>query len=103
MNGAIFDEAFKRGIVAAAVVFLTMLASTLQVDGLTTREIVGLCLGPAMAAFGVRAGYETFIDTRRANAGRMLPSDVPVVSNAVTVVENVKPNAGDPVLSEEPK
>jgi hypothetical protein len=103
MNGAIFDEASKRAVIGAVVVFLATLASTLLIPDLTMRETFGLALAPAIGAFATRAGYETYIDTKRADAGRMLPSDVPVVSNAVTVVENVKPNAGDPVLSEEPK
>ena len=103
MNGAILDEAFKRGCVGAVVVFIATLASTLLIDTITIRETIGLALTPAIGYFATRTGYETLIDTRRASRGEMLPSDVPVVSDAVRVLENAPNPPGQPVLSEEPK
>lgn len=85
MDGAILDESFKRGIVVFAITFLLGLGGNLLIVDLAVREVIGLSLVPAVTAFAVRTGYEGAIDTHRARTGRMLPSDVPVVSDKVEV------------------
>ena len=86
-TGPIFDSAFKRSLIGSAIAglgtFFTLLPQTDD-----WKLIVSGAGAAALGVLGARFGIEGVYDANRAKSGNINDADVPVASNATTVITN---------------